>query len=249
MAVTNIKDPSRFADAKFRKGFQQGCNYGISILDQLVRNGFTYDEAKAICMEFVNSELGKYLDDVDSYGQFPPHPQLLCEATGQMTLMTYDKNGNLQSRSYNPTRTIGLGITLRGSKSISSIIGGFVWDLLQRENEVPNRLTIFMGERIRTFRIEDKLSQEELAEKSYLSKGVLQAIEEGKVEITVSNLIYFSIALNRPIISFLPPDIIQYLDPQYLSLEERELLILLHQIGDEEREHKLIQIRSLIQGG
>ena len=247
-STTHATNSQEFEDGNFRKGYQQGCNYGLSTLDNLIRNGYTYEEAKTICLDFVTSELGKYRNNIDTYGHFPPPPQLICESDGKLTLMIYDINGDPQSRSYNPTKAIGLGSTIRGQRSIGSIIGNLLSYFLQKEDEVPNRLTIYIGERIRNIRIEDELSLEELAEKTYLSKGMVQAIEDGKVDITVSNLIYFAVALSKPLIAFLPPDVVQHLDPQYLTWEEMELLMLLHDMEDTQKNNLLDQVRLLLKG-
>lgn len=71
-------------------------------------------------------------------------------------------------------------------------------------SEIPNDFTIAMGKRIRKARLEEGLSQVELAEKAYFRQASISDIENGKREVSSSELLYFSYALNRPIIYFFP---------------------------------------------
>lgn len=114
-----------------------------------------------------------------------------------------------------------------------------------RYGELPNKFTSAMGELIRNSRIESGLSQAELAERIYSRQASISAFENGKMEVSSSQLIYLSIALSKPIVAFFPDWISNRVLPSIQTKEEMEFLGLLRKIDHRDRQNLLVQIRAL----
>lgn len=79
-------------------------------------------------------------------------------------------------------------------------------DLFSEANKSrPNKFTIYMGEQIRTARLESGFSQEELAENIFMRRPTLSDIENGKSEPNASTLGLLTFYLKKPLTYFYPP--------------------------------------------
>jgi transcriptional regulator with XRE-family HTH domain len=92
------------------------------------------------------------------------------------------------------------------------------------EDPVPNKFTIYMGEKIRQAREEEGLSQQELAEKIYKRRPALSDYENGKAVVNSDTLALLAYYLNKPLEYFYPLYAYQKTKPEDLSPLEDELL-------------------------
>ena len=106
----------------------------------------------------------------------------------------------------------------------------------------PNKFTIYMGEKIRTARLEAGFSQEELADKIYLRRPTLSNIENGKSEPNASTLGLLTYYLKKPLNYFFSP--LLYEETVINDMDELSLEMQMHfdQIYDEELQKLLIKI-------
>lgn len=122
------------------------------------------------------------------------------------------------------------------------------FDLIKSEKEeLPNKFSIAMGERIRKARIEAKLSQADLAEKAYFRQASISQIEAGKRAVSASEVLYLSFALDKPILYFYPLEYfgIKYNSDQELSLLEQELLLQTRRLSHDDLRRLIAQARAL----
>jgi len=70
------------------------------------------------------------------------------------------------------------------------------------KNSIPNSFTITLGELIRKVRLEANMTQAELAKSAYLSQTAISQIEQGKRDVSAYEILYFSVALGKPILFF-----------------------------------------------
>jgi len=114
------------------------------------------------------------------------------------------------------------------------------------DNEtIPNKLTRGLGELIRQAREEVNLSQDELAEHSYMRQSTISDIENGRIEISVSQLLYLSYALNKPITYFFPKGSLLISDESPLSEDEFEMLIYAKRLSRDNLKRVIAQIKDL----
>jgi transcriptional regulator with XRE-family HTH domain len=121
-----------------------------------------------------------------------------------------------------------------------------LFEYVPRKDDVPNKLTIAVGEKTRQARDEIGMDAAQLAEMAYLSRPQLSAYEMGAKTLLVSELVYLAVALNKPLGYFLPDRIREMLDPGYLSVEEPELLQLYKKLEESDREKVFAQLRAWI---
>lgn len=122
-------------------------------------------------------------------------------------------------------------------------------NFLDRSNKgsLPNNFTLGMGELIRQARVESKMSQAELAEKTYISQAAISQIETGKREVSAAELAYLSYALNKPITYFFPKWLkTEERDPESLSPLEKELVMQVSQLDDADLRRLIAQARALV---
>lgn len=242
--MTTSHTPEQREDYQYRKGFQQGFGKYQNILSCLVSRGFSYDRAIEICNEFMTAELREYRGDSASFGRFTPPPDLRCEDDGRLMITVYYADGESKTYPFDANRT-GQFIA-KENENWGDKVKRVLQTIFQGENNAPNRLTIFAGNHIHTARTEAGLSLEALAEESYISINTLKAYEEGTKDLMVSDLLHLAYALKQPMLSFILPEIAQAVDPQYLSLEEMDLLMLLHDVNDEHRDDLMKRIKAVI---
>lgn len=114
------------------------------------------------------------------------------------------------------------------------------------KDRLPNKFSIAMGDLIRQARIEVNMSQAELAEKAYFRQAAISQIETGKRDVTASEIIYLSYALNKPITYFYSAYIINIkTEDDQLSILEQELLIQAKRLNPDDLKRLIAQARAL----
>jgi len=78
----------------------------------------------------------------------------------------------------------------------------FFEELWGYKDSIPNKFTIHLGELIRKARLEPNLTQAELAKITYFSQTAISQIEQGKRDVSAAEILYFSAALDKPILFF-----------------------------------------------
>ena len=126
--------------------------------------------------------------------------------------------------------------------NISEKLAAFLRD----RGSVPNKLTEGMGELIQRARLEADLGVEDLAAAVYFQPAEISAIERGQKEVSASELIYLAGALDKPITYFFPSWILHRVNPDYMTTEELELLMLMRKLDHNERRNLLAQIRQRV---
>lgn len=114
------------------------------------------------------------------------------------------------------------------------------------KDELPNEFSITLGELIRKARLDVNMSQAELAEKAYFRQAAISQIETGKRDVSASEIIYLSFALNKPINYFFQFPILQ-LKPgdDSLSLPEQELLLEARRLLPDDLKKLIAQVKAL----
>jgi transcriptional regulator with XRE-family HTH domain len=102
------------------------------------------------------------------------------------------------------------------------------------QGERPNKFTKFLGERIKSAREAAGISQEELAQKSYLRRATLSDIENGKTEPDTSTFALLAYVLKKPLAYFLPEYLYEEIKKEELEPLEQEILLHFRQIDAEE---------------
>jgi len=121
-------------------------------------------------------------------------------------------------------------------------------DRLTVKGDVPNKFTIGMGELIRKARIESKMSQAELSKKAYFRQAAISQVETGKREVSSTDLLYLSFALNKPITYFFPKWLmVEKSDENNLAPLEIELLMHIRKLDDDDLRRLIAQARALVQ--
>jgi transcriptional regulator with XRE-family HTH domain len=113
-------------------------------------------------------------------------------------------------------------------------------------DELPNKFSLALGELIHQARIEAKMSQAVLAEKTYFRQAAISQIEKGKREVTVNEIVSLSYILNKPISFFFPTYLYNIkLDDDKLSILEQELLMQVRRLNNDDLRRLLAQARAL----
>lgn len=103
-----------------------------------------------------------------------------------------------------------------------------------------------MGKLIRKARKEAGLSQVELAKKAYFRQASISDIENGKREVSASELVYFSLALNKPILYFFPDQYKGKIFEGELSSEEQEIISIINQMDNDDIQRMIAQGNALL---
>lgn len=114
-------------------------------------------------------------------------------------------------------------------------------------DKLPNKFSVAMGELVKKARLEANLSQAELAEKAYFRQAAISQIETGKRDVTASEVVYLSFALNKPILFFFPLHLFGItIDTELdLSLLEKELLMQARRLRNDDLRRLIAQTRAL----
>ncbi len=110
---------------------------------------------------------------------------------------------------------------------------------------LPNKFTVALGELIRKARIESNFSQADLSEYSYLSQAAISQIESGKRAVSAEEIIYLSIALNKPIPYFYSMDFLHPVKETNLSILEQELLLNARELSELDLKKIIAQIKAI----
>jgi len=111
---------------------------------------------------------------------------------------------------------------------------------------IPNKFTIGMGILIRNARKLKGMSQSDLSKSIFVRQASISDIENGKREVKSSELLYLSLALNKPISYFFPKQYqIQIDDEKFTSLQE-ELILLTNQMSDDDMKRLIAQSQALV---
>ena len=121
----------------------------------------------------------------------------------------------------------------------------FLNKFVRDTGSTPNSFTIGMGELVRKARLEAKLSQSELAERIYIRQASISEIENGKREVSSSEIIYLSHALNKPITYFFPKVFIHEIEQERLPPAIQELIIQANRLDDDDVRRLVAQARAL----
>ncbi len=113
------------------------------------------------------------------------------------------------------------------------------------KDELPNKFSIAMGNLVRQARVEAKMSQVELAEKAYFRQAAISQIEAGKREISASDIVYLSYALNKPITYFFPDWSGGKIQEDTLTDLEKELIFQVRRLTIDDVKRLLAQARAL----
>ena len=97
--------------------------------------------------------------------------------------------------------------------------------LPEQEEPKPNKFTIYMGEAIRKARVEEGISQEDLARRIYRRRATRSDIETGKADVDAGTLWLLSAYLRKPLSYFYPPYARQNIRPEEFGELEHELLM------------------------
>jgi len=111
--------------------------------------------------------------------------------------------------------------------------------------DTPNRFTIEMGKLIRQAREEAGFSQRRLASKIYRRQAALSDMENGKMEPNASTLLSMAYHLNKPISYFFPDRFNPEINLDTLSDLEKEILINVKQLDEDNQARILAQLRAL----
>jgi transcriptional regulator with XRE-family HTH domain len=110
---------------------------------------------------------------------------------------------------------------------------------------LPNKFTTALGELIRKARIEANLSQKDLAWKAYINQAGISLIESGKRSVSAEEIVYLSVALNKPIQYFFSMDFLNPVNEKSLSILEQELLINVRNLSDNDLKRIIAQVKAL----
>lgn len=97
---------------------------------------------------------------------------------------------------------------------------------------------------IRQARIEANMSQAELAEKAHFRQAAISQIETNIRDITASEVIYLSYALNKPITYFYPKTGYE-VENDVFSILEQELIFQARRLSREDLRKLIAQAKAL----
>lgn len=90
------------------------------------------------------------------------------------------------------------------------------------------------------------MSQAELAEKAYFRQAAVSQIETGKRDVTASEVVYLSYALNKPITYFYPARLSHLkIEDNDLSMLEQELLMQARRLDPDDLKRLIAQAKAL----
>ena len=90
--------------------------------------------------------------------------------------------------------------------------------------DTPNKFTLEMGKLIRRARNDQKLSQAELAKSLYIRQASISEMENGKRVVNSIELVYLSLALNKPILYYFPNESLSEMEEELSPLYQELLL-------------------------
>lgn len=123
---------------------------------------------------------------------------------------------------------------------------GTLLELIKSDkHKLPNKFTIALGDLIRQARNEAKMSQNDLAWSAYFNQASISQIETGKRSVTAEEIVYLSVALNKPISYFFSSVQVLQNDASELTLLEKELLIQARKLDADNLKRIIAQVKAL----
>ena len=122
----------------------------------------------------------------------------------------------------------------------------FFEELWGYKDSIPNKFTIHLGELIRKARLESNMTQSELAERANFSQTAISQIEQGKRGVSAAEILYFSAALDKPILFYFQPFIdLHNKDIEFFPLEI-ELIKQAKKLSTEDLRKLVAQTKALV---
>ena len=118
-------------------------------------------------------------------------------------------------------------------------------EFLGRGRNTPNKFTIRMGELIRKARLETGLSQSELSKSVYVSQAAISDMENGKREVSSTELLSLSNTLYKPVAYFFPENYLREVKVDKLSSLYQELFIQAKRLSNDDLKKLIAQTRAL----
>lgn len=118
-------------------------------------------------------------------------------------------------------------------------------ELFSEKTPKPNKYTIAIGKQIQQARNDAKLSQAELAKKTYVRRATISDIENGKADVDAVTLALIAYILDKPIIFFFPGPLFLNLQFDELSEFERTLILQLRRLEYDDQKSIFVQIKAL----
>jgi len=125
------------------------------------------------------------------------------------------------------------------------MIKKFLESIKDESSYLPNKFTIALGDRIRKARLEAGLSQADLARKAYFRQSSISKIESGVRSVSAEEILYFSYALDKPILYFFPEEFQDKINTEDLTILEQELLTQARRLHLDELRKLIAQARAL----
>jgi transcriptional regulator with XRE-family HTH domain len=110
----------------------------------------------------------------------------------------------------------------------------------------PNEFTKAIGDLVREARKDVGISQADLAELMMTRQATISDIENGKVEINLSQLLQLSQALEKPIDFFIPEWTIQRFKTDTLTPELQILIISAKKLSKEDVQKLTAQVKAIV---
>lgn len=121
---------------------------------------------------------------------------------------------------------------------------GFIEDFFSTDHP-PNNFTELMGLLVRQAREEAGLSQAELAQKISARQATISDIENGKKWARAVDLIYFSAALDKPILYFIPEKYRRTANSHPENPMLAEILLVARKLDANDLSRLIVQARAL----
>ncbi len=121
----------------------------------------------------------------------------------------------------------------------------FLDNLKDESSTLPNKFTIVLGERIKKARLEAGYSQADLARKAYFRQSSISKIESGVRAVSAEEILYFSYALDKPILYFFPEEFREKINLEDLTMLEQELLSQARRLHIDDLRKLIAQARTV----
>lgn len=125
------------------------------------------------------------------------------------------------------------------------MIEDLLFEIFGQGKNTPNKFTVQMGDNIRKARLEAGMSQSELAKYVYVSQAAISDMENGKREVSSTELLSLSNTLYKPVAYFFPEKYLREVDINKLSPHYQELIIQATRLSDDDLMKIITQIKAL----
>ena len=121
----------------------------------------------------------------------------------------------------------------------------FLESIKDESSNLPNKYTIALGDRIREARLEAGLSQADLARKANFRQSSISKIESGVRSVSSEEILYFSYALDKPILYFFPEEFQEQINLEDLTILEQDLLVQARRLHLDDLRKLISQARAV----